>query len=162
LLNSHILSLWSPTQFPKSLLFPIAFLSEREQHICNSYRNLNRKTTYQIGRYATKTVVSLSLLFNINHSACRDSRCFIQKIQQSYLNHLHSRWFSIHTKKSRGFSPLVSTGFYNFSLPTLFDKAQKKRTRTPSSKRPKTPTEYRSRGFGTQWGHRDSNPRPSD
>ena len=65
-------------------------------------------------------------------------------------------------KKSRGFSPLDSTGFYNFSLPTLFDKAQKKRTRTPSSKRPKTPTEYRSRGFGTQWGHRDSNPRPSD
>lgn len=74
MLNSHILLLkLKSNPVPKKLIisygkfesndfkFPIAFLSEREQHICNSYRNLNRKMTYQIGRYAAKTAVSLLL-----------------------------------------------------------------------------------------------------
>lgn len=34
----------------------------------------------------------------------------------------------------------------------------KKRMRNPSSKCPKTPTDYHSRGFGTQWAVGGSNP----
>lgn len=44
---------------------------------------------------------------------------------------------------------------------TLYEK-QKKRMRNSSSKHPKMPTNCHSRGFGTQWAVRGSNPRPAD
>ncbi len=48
------------------------------------------------------------------------------------------------------------------SLSDFYARKQKKRMRSLSSKRPKTPTNYHSRGFGTQWAVRGSNPRPAD